>query len=128
MADRDVAIAEIKARLIQCFELYNKGDLEASAAFYSPGAKLFPPGFEAAEGSEAISAGLQHSYNVNNVKHLEYEIKEVEVAGPDVGYTCATTVAKDANGEDKGRFQDLMLWSKRSGEWLVFREMFNQRP
>ncbi|ELT99151.1 hypothetical protein CAPTEDRAFT_228430 [Capitella teleta] len=128
MADREVAITEIKDRLIQCFELYNKGDMAACTAFYATDAKLFPPGFEPAEGAEAISAGLQFSYNSNNVKHLDYEIKEVQVAGPEVGYSCAATVAKDANGEEKGKFQDLMLWTKMSGEWLVFREMFNQRP
>ena len=51
----------------------------------------------------AILQGLQHSYS--EVKKLDYEIVEILVAAPDVGFSSSQSTARDAEGNSKGNFK-----------------------
>ena len=53
----------------------------------------------------AILKSLQDSNNVDGVRRLDYEVLEVQIAGPDVGYAYSTSIAKDSEGKSIGNYK-----------------------
>lgn len=102
-------------------DAFNARDAMALTALYAPDGMLLPPNAEFVQGRESIEAfwaGFIESVTG------ELEIQEVRVQG-DLAYLLGTFKIFNVDGEvvDRGKYVE--IWKRGSGQWGLYRDIWN---
>jgi ketosteroid isomerase-like protein len=104
---------------------WNSGDAAAITALYSAEAIVLAPGAEAAEGQEAIQAGLAVALEMAGGSTMEITPGEIIPVGMDHAIEVGSFVETGADGSHKDHGKYLAVWAKVDGSWKIVRDIWN---
>jgi uncharacterized protein (TIGR02246 family) len=104
---------------------WDSGDAAALAAMYSADAIVLAPGAEAAEGREAIQAGLQAFMEESGGSTIEITPGEIIPVGDDHAIEVGSFVETAADGSHKDHGKYVAVWAKVDGSWKIVRDIWN---
>jgi uncharacterized protein (TIGR02246 family) len=101
---------------------FNTRDVDAMTALHAEDAVLLPPDAPAVFGRDAIRAAYVDLFAAGFA--IELEDLEIKVSG-DLGYKAGRYRMTDKTGTlvDRGKYID--IWSKKDGQWLLHRDIWN---
>ncbi len=111
--------AELEAVQEQYRQAWQRGDLDAVMAFWTPDAKVLGPGSVVA-GTQAIRASLEQSVKLG-IRDLRHIDREVYGNGSTV-VEITQSVAYDQAGKELVSLRYMTLWQKAGGRWRIHRE------
>jgi ketosteroid isomerase-like protein len=126
--DTAADVATIKASGATWDQSYNAGQADAIVALYADDAVLMPPGAPAAQGSAAMKAYLTADIAQSQAAGLSLATDTTPVtagASGDLGWRSGTYSVKDKAGATVETGKWLEAWERRSGKWLVIRDIWN---
>jgi uncharacterized protein (TIGR02246 family) len=113
----------IEAANQKFMEAFAAHDAEAIANMYTVNAEILPPNMEIFEGREAIQAFWQAAFDMG-LASIMLETQEVDALGNtaiEVGHF--TLYLADGSVADSGKY--IVEWKRVSGEWYLFRDIWN---
>ena len=116
----------IKAASKQWVDAFNRGDAAALSAFYTEGAKRFPPNNPMIVGREDIQGWIQGAFDAG-VGDLQATTIDLHVNG-DMAYEVGeyTLTIQPEEGEaisDNGKYVE--IWKRENGSWKISADIFN---
>jgi ketosteroid isomerase-like protein len=103
--------------------IYNTGDDDAVAAFYTEDGIRMPPNHAAVEGRQAIAAYIRESREMIVAK-VRLETDEVATSG-DMGFARGTYVIIDSEGNEVDNGKWIQVGKRIDGEWYAYRDIWN---
>jgi uncharacterized protein (TIGR02246 family) len=104
---------------MQAYEAaFNKGDLDAVMAFWTPDAEFISDDGKAARGRDAIAALTKHAFTEHKGLTVKLVNKSIRFVKPDVALQDAiVTLSAQDKAADTGPYT--AVWTKIDGKWLL---------
>jgi uncharacterized protein (TIGR02246 family) len=97
---------------------YNKGDLEAIMALWSPDGEFISEDGKVTRGKEALSALFKRGFTDNKGATIKLTSKSIRFLKPDVAIQDASVqLTSPDKSVDKGPYTS--IWTKSDGNWLL---------
>ena len=122
-ADPDAQVG-IKEATMAWQAAWNAGNGAGIAALYAEDAVILPPGGDAVEGTEAITAFWQVAIDATPGSKAELATTELHNLG-DVAVEVGSYVATAADGSHMDHGKYLVLWMLKDGKWKMVRDIWN---
>lgn len=121
MPSAEAGIAEASAAFAAAWDA---GDAAAMAALYTDDAMVLPPGGEALEGREAITAFWQDF--IESLAGSQVALETTEVRSGDGGaIEVGSWAITGADGEHVDHGKYVVVWKYVDGAWRLHRDIFN---
>jgi len=117
--------AEIEAVNAKWIELFNKGDFDGIASFYTDDAIAFPPGSAMVKGRAAI--GAMWKSMAEQVSDPQVTTLDVKALGPSAAREIGTFSLKTKGPTPQdvtGKY--VVVWEKVGGDWKLAADIWNQ--
>lgn len=116
-------IDQIRRQYDKFSERFAARDAAGVANLYTATARLFPPGAEPLEGTEAIRGFWAEALKMG-MTGIQIDVAEVEDLGDTAIESGAYTLTlPDGSRADHGKY--LVMWKRVSGEWKLHRDIWN---
>jgi uncharacterized protein (TIGR02246 family) len=129
---RSAAAGVVRAMCDAYEQAVNAGDSAAYAQLFAPEAVRVPPGTLPEHGPDAIRRGEQADYDVTALTITSTPEDVLEIADGWIyalAYVDGTNTARADGTTSSFRVtKSWLLHRQLSGEWVIMRQMWNQRP
>jgi uncharacterized protein (TIGR02246 family) len=109
--------AAIRKAVAEYCDAFNKGDVQAIAAFWAPDAEYTNETGTETKGRAAITALFRQFLADHKGAKMNLNVKSLRFIRSDVALGEGTSEVTTAEGPDKGRFS--AAWVKADGKWLL---------
>lgn len=120
---QDPARASIAAANKKFVAAFDKKDVVALAALYSPDAHAFPPNAPIIKGRPAIQKMWQDVI-ASGIASVSLATTEVE-SGGDIAYEAGTYEMKTKDGKVADRGKYCVVWKRINGVWMLHRDIWS---